>query len=170
VFATSLGFGMKELGPVGFFANQAPHIDMPFGIGKAISFLILGIELLSFCIKHGILAVRLLANMVAGHLVLLAIMGIAFGVHAASMHTGTWSMVAVISIAGTTALSFLELFVCFLQAYVFTFWQHCLSAVRFTIITDLSEVVGWLSCSSSLVFLFGTGLSRIVCFQENLLC
>jgi F-type H+-transporting ATPase subunit a len=121
VFATSLGFGMKELGPVGFFANQAPHIDMPFGIGKAISFLILGIELLSFCIKHGILAVRLLANMVAGHLVLLAIMGIAFGVHAASMHTGTWSMVAVISIAGTTALSFLELFVCFLQAYVFTF-------------------------------------------------
>ena len=106
---------------MGFFANQAPHIDMPFGIGKVFSFLILMIELLSFGIKHLILSVRLLANMVAGHLVLLAIMGIAFGAHAVSMHMGTWSLVAMISILGTTVLSFLELFVCFLQAYVFTF-------------------------------------------------
>lgn len=121
VFLTSFGFGVKELGPVGFFANQAPHIDMPFGIGKVFSFLILMIELLSFGIKHLILSVRLLANMVAGHLVLLAIMGIAFGAHAVSMHMGTWSLVAMISILGTTVLSFLELFVCFLQAYVFTF-------------------------------------------------
>lgn len=121
VFATSLFFGVKELGPVGFFTNMAPHIDMPFGIGKAISAAILVIEVASLIIKHAILSVRLLANMVAGHLVLLAIMGIAFGLHAVSMSTGTWSMVALLSITGTTLLSFLELFVCFLQAYVFTF-------------------------------------------------
>jgi F-type H+-transporting ATPase subunit a len=121
VFATSIGFGIKELGPVGFFANQAPEIDLPFGIGKLLSLFILAIELVSFCIKHAILAIRLLANMVAGHLVLLAIMGIAFGVQALTMHTGTWSVIAVVSILGTTLLSFLELFVCFLQAYVFTF-------------------------------------------------
>ena len=35
------------------------------------------------CIKHGVLAVRLLANMVAGHLVMLGIMGLAFGAEAA---------------------------------------------------------------------------------------
>jgi len=121
IIFTSLFFGMKELGVVGFFANQAPHIDLPFGVGKLMSLAILGIEVLSFGIKHGVLAIRLLANMVAGHLVLLAILGIAFGVHAVSMHTGTWSVVAIISILGTTVLSFLELFVCFLQAYVFTF-------------------------------------------------
>lgn len=121
VIVTSIAFGMKELGPVGFFANQAPHIDMPFGIGKVFSGLILLIEIVSFVIKHAILSVRLLANMVAGHLVLLAILGIAFGAHAATMQTGTWSMVALISILGTTILSFLELFVCFLQAFVFTF-------------------------------------------------
>jgi F-type H+-transporting ATPase subunit a len=121
VFATSLIFGIKELGAVGFFANMAPQIDLPFGLGKLISLVVLAIETFSLLIKHLILAVRLLANMVAGHLVLLAIMGIAFGLHAASMNFGTWSLVAVISILGTTALSFLELFVCFLQAYVFTF-------------------------------------------------
>ena len=121
IFATSLIFGIKELGAVGFFANMAPHVDLPFGLGKVISLLVLVIETLSLLIKHLVLAVRLLANMVAGHLVLLAIMGIAFGLHAASMNFGTWSIVAVVSILGTTALSFLELFVCFLQAYVFTF-------------------------------------------------
>ena len=37
-------------------------------------------------IKHGVLAVRLLANMVAGHLVILGIMGLAFGAEAAASY------------------------------------------------------------------------------------
>ncbi len=79
------------------------------------------IEAVSLLIKHGVLAVRLLANMVAGHLVLLGFMGIGFSAEAATMSDGTWSVAAVIAIVASTLLSFLELFVAFLQAYIFTF-------------------------------------------------
>ncbi|HEV3003298.1 MAG TPA: F0F1 ATP synthase subunit A, partial [Pirellulales bacterium] len=62
---------------------------------------------------------RLLANMAAGHLVLLAILGLIVAAAAAS--TGQWLLVATISVVGSTLFSVLELFVAFLQAYVFTF-------------------------------------------------
>jgi F-type H+-transporting ATPase subunit a len=71
-------------------------------------------------IKHGILAIRLLANMVAGHLVILGIMALAFGAHAANMHAGSWTALSVVAIFGTVVISLMELFVAFLQAYVFT--------------------------------------------------
>ena len=55
-------------------------------------------------------------------LVLLAIMGIAFSVEAAaSMANWQWAVAAPISILGSATLSLLELFVAFLQAYIFTF-------------------------------------------------
>ena len=61
------------------------------------------------------------ANMVAGHAVLLGIMGLAVGVHAYAMSTGAWGALAGASVLGMTALSVLEVFVAFLQAAVFTF-------------------------------------------------
>jgi F-type H+-transporting ATPase subunit a len=70
-------------------------------------------------IKHAVLAVRLLANMVAGHLVLLGIMGIIIA--SAEASHGMWATAAVVSVLGSTLFSCLELFVAFLQAYVFTF-------------------------------------------------
>ena len=74
---------MRKFGPLGFFLNQVPHMHLPFPIGLIIKPMILAIELLGLCIKHMVLAIRLLANMVAGHLVLLGIMGLAFGASAA---------------------------------------------------------------------------------------
>jgi F-type H+-transporting ATPase subunit a len=72
-----------------------------------------------------VLAIRLLANMVAGHLVLLGVMGLAFGASAAAAAVGQpdwkWGLSAVIAIIGATLLSLLELLVAFLQAYIFTF-------------------------------------------------
>ncbi len=59
--------------------------------------------------------------MVAGHAVLLGIMGLAVGVHAYAMSTGAWTALTGASLLGMTALSVLELFVAFLQAAVFTF-------------------------------------------------
>jgi F-type H+-transporting ATPase subunit a len=77
------------------------------------------IEVGGLFIRHGVLAVRLLANMVAGHVVLLSIMALAFSVTGAeSPH---WLLAAIISIIGSTLLCCLELFVAALQAYVFTF-------------------------------------------------
>ena len=117
-FLTVLVGGMFKFGPLGFWLNQVPHMDLPVYMFP-LKIGIWVIEVIGLLIKHGVLAVRLLANMVAGHLVLLAIMGMAFSLEGAS--SSNWYLTAVISILGTSLLSCLELFVALLQAYVFTF-------------------------------------------------
>jgi F-type H+-transporting ATPase subunit a len=124
-FTTGIAFGMKRFGFLGFFMNQIPSMSLPLPLALLIKPMLLAIELLGFCIKHAILAVRLLANMVAGHLVLLGMMGLAFG-SAAAMQFATapdwqWWLAATVSVTVSTAFSGLELFVAFLQAYIFTF-------------------------------------------------
>jgi F-type H+-transporting ATPase subunit a len=81
--------------------------------------MILAIEILGLCIKHFVLAVRLLANVMAGHLVLVVLLSfiVAAGTQMAVIHWG----VGIASVLGAAALSMLELFVAFLQAYIFTF-------------------------------------------------
>jgi F-type H+-transporting ATPase subunit a len=98
--------------------NQVPHMDLPWYMAP-IKVLIWAIEVVGLLIRHGVLAVRLLANMVAGHLVLLAILGLAVGVEGAL--SPSWLITAVISVLGSVCFSVLELFVAFLQAYVFVF-------------------------------------------------
>ncbi len=111
--------GMLKFGFFGFFANQVPSMDLPLPLAILLKPMIFAIELLGLCIKHLILAVRLLANMVAGHLVLLGIMGLISA--AATYSTGMWATVTGISVVSCTLFSLLELFVAFLQAYIFTF-------------------------------------------------
>jgi len=118
-FATVVSAGMMKFGPLGFFANQVPRMDLPLPLAIVLKPMIFAIEMLGLLIKHGILAVRLLANMVAGHLVLLGIMGLITA--AASATLGTWATVTSISVVGSSLFSLLELFVAFLQAYIFTF-------------------------------------------------
>jgi F-type H+-transporting ATPase subunit a len=121
IFAVGLTLGIRHFGVMGYLKNLAPSLGLPAYLAVFIVPLVWLIEALSLLIKHLILGVRLLANMVAGHLVLLGFMGIGFGVHAVSMSTGSWSVAAVIAIFASTMLSFLELFVAFLQAYILTF-------------------------------------------------
>jgi F-type H+-transporting ATPase subunit a len=111
--------GMLKFGFLGFFANQVPTMDLPLPLAILLKPMIFAIEMLGLCIKHLILAVRLLANMVAGHLVLLGIMGLISA--AATYSTGLWATVTGISVVSCTLFSLLELFVAFLQAYIFTF-------------------------------------------------
>jgi F-type H+-transporting ATPase subunit a len=111
--------GMLKFGFLGFFANQVPSMDLPLPLAILLKPMIFAIEMLGLCIKHLILAVRLLANMVAGHLVLLGIMGLISA--AASYSMGMWATVTGISVVSCTLFSVLELFVAFLQAYIFTF-------------------------------------------------
>ncbi|MFM7185834.1 MAG: F0F1 ATP synthase subunit A [Planctomycetota bacterium] len=118
-FLTVILAGMKKFGVVGFFTNQVPAMDLPLPLAIVLKPMIFGIEMLGLCIKHLILAVRLLANMVAGHLVLLGIMGLISA--AAAYSTGLWATVTGISVVSCTLFSLLELFVAFLQAYIFTF-------------------------------------------------
>ena len=119
-FATTLIAGMFKFGPVGFWLNQVPSMDLPLPLAILLKPMIFAIELLGLCIKHAILAVRLFANMVAGHLVVLAVLGLIAGV-ASEPFLGSYGIVSFISVLGSTAFYCLELFVAFLQAYVFTF-------------------------------------------------
>jgi F-type H+-transporting ATPase subunit a len=83
------------------------------------------IEVIGLVIMHFVLAVRLMANMFAGHLVLAVLVAFVAAIaahpsvtsYASPMFVG----VSLSSILGATALSLLELFVAFLQAYIFTF-------------------------------------------------
>lgn len=121
VFVIGTTMGIRKFGVAGYLKNLSPSLGLPIYLAIPIVPLVWVIEAASLLIKHVILAVRLLGNMVAGHLVLLGFMGIGFGVHAVSMSTTSWGLAAVISIVAATLLSFLELFVAFLQAYIFTF-------------------------------------------------
>jgi F-type H+-transporting ATPase subunit a len=116
-FSTVIFSGMAKLGPVGFWVGQVPHMDLPPVLAIFLKPMIFFIEVLGLCIKHFILAMRLLANMMAGHLVLAVILAFI----AASATSFAWWAVAPASVVGAVALSLLELFVAFLQAYIFTF-------------------------------------------------
>jgi F-type H+-transporting ATPase subunit a len=116
-FGTVVFTGMSKLGPVGFWTGLVPHMELPLVLAILLKPMIFAIEVLGLVIKHFILAVRLLANMFAGHLVLAVIVAFI----AATAGQTIWYVVTPASVFGATALSMLELFVAFLQAYLFTF-------------------------------------------------
>ena len=111
--------GMKKFGLVKFWTGQVPHMELPLVMAILIKPMIFVIEILGMFIKHFVLSIRLLANMFAGHLVLAVILG--FIVMALESHVAVWSGVMLSSVFGATMLSLLELFVAFLQAYIFAF-------------------------------------------------
>jgi len=69
------------------------------------------VEILGLFTKPFALTVRLFANMVAGHFVILALLGLIFAI-------SVW--VFPVSVALALAIFMLELFVAFVQAYIFT--------------------------------------------------
>ena len=74
-------------------------------------------EVVGLFMKHIVLAIRLFANMFAGHLVLavlLAFIGVTF-------ESGLVYLVAPGAVGVSVAVNMLEIFVAFLQAYIFTF-------------------------------------------------
>lgn len=78
------------------------------------------VELIGFLAKTFALAVRLFANMVAGHLLLAVLLGFILAAGTAS-GAGMGLAIAVPVILGSVAINMLELFVAFLQAFIFTF-------------------------------------------------
>jgi F-type H+-transporting ATPase subunit a len=79
--------------------------------------LLLVLEIIGLVIRYAVLAIRLLANMFGGHLGLAIIMGFIPAMAGSLL----WLGVAPATVIGATAISMLELFVAFLQAYVFSF-------------------------------------------------
>jgi F-type H+-transporting ATPase subunit a len=113
------GAAIAKMGPIHYVKSQWPPIDVPW-LGPVLSLAIFVIEFFSSIIKSFVLAVRLFANMFAGHMVLATILLFIVTVGNAGF-SGLWVMVTGFSVLGVVALSLLELFVAFLQAYIFTF-------------------------------------------------
>ncbi len=116
-FLVVIGAGVQKLGPAGMIKSFVPQMDLSPGLKIFLIPMIFVIEVFGMLIKHCVLAVRLLANMMGGHVVLAVIMAFI----AASAQSLLWWVVTPTSVFGATALSMLELFVAFLQAYIFTF-------------------------------------------------
>lgn len=108
VFLVSIVLRFKAKGFVGFFGSYIPP-----GVPWWVLFLFVPIELISQVMKPFSLAVRLFANMTAGHLLLLTIAGFTVLYKSA--------IITAISVGGTIAILLFELFVDFIQAYVFAF-------------------------------------------------
>ncbi len=98
--------GMKALGPFKFFTNMIPK-----GAPLPIGLIILGIELFGFFIKAFALCLRLFANMIAGHIVILALLILIFLLH---------PIASLFSVPLALFINILEILVALIQALVFT--------------------------------------------------
>lgn len=105
--------GLKYHGIIGFLKSFVPS-----GTPGWLVPLIFPLEVLSLIIKVCVLAIRLFANMFAGHLVLLCLLLLIFILGQANMFAGIGSSIPAMGLE--IFMTFLELLVAFLQAYVFT--------------------------------------------------
>jgi len=110
--------GMRSLGFKGYMKTifYLPP-GLPGGVGGALLKVLLlvvmtPIELIGKLAKPFALAVRLFANMTSGHVLVLALLGLTFLFQS--------YMVGILASALATGVMLLELFVAFLQAFVFT--------------------------------------------------
>jgi F-type H+-transporting ATPase subunit a len=106
--------GMISQGPIKFWVSLVPH-----GVPLWLLPLIFPLELIGLFIKPIALTVRLTANMIGGHLVLLSFLGLVF-FFGSSVGTGVGLAVAPVSIAMSVFIMIIEGFVVLLQAYIFT--------------------------------------------------
>jgi F-type H+-transporting ATPase subunit a len=103
--------GIRHQGFFGYFKNSA----IPPGVPKLILPLVAFIELLGILITRPFaLAVRLFANMLAGHLLLVTFAVITQALFASTILGGALPLALLIFLMG------FELLVAFLQAYIFT--------------------------------------------------
>jgi F-type H+-transporting ATPase subunit a len=104
--------GMRALGPVGYMRTIVYwNNELPLMMRIPMALIMTPVELLGKLTKPFALAVRLMANMTAGKIVMFAILGLIF------MFGSYW--IAVGPVLMVVALSFLKIFVAILQAYVF---------------------------------------------------
>lgn len=109
--------GMRELGFKGYMGTIFYAPPGLSGVGKALMLLIMTpVELLGKFTKPFALMIRLFANMTAGHTLVLSLIGMIFVF--SHLALGKFA-IAGASMAMVTAIMVLELFVAFLQAFIF---------------------------------------------------
>ncbi|CAA9471911.1 MAG: ATP synthase F0 sector subunit a, partial [uncultured Solirubrobacteraceae bacterium] len=91
--------------------------DLPIVMRVLMAIIMSPVEMVGKITKPFALAIRLFANMTAGHIVVLALIGLFFGFVGTSLTPG--SIVAIAPLLMAVAIMILELFVAFLQAFIF---------------------------------------------------
>lgn len=109
-----IGMGIKKQGFVGYFTHLVPK-----GIPLWLYPILFPIELIGLVTKAFALCIRLFANMLGGHIVILSFISFIFIFGSFGLVYGLG--VAPISIVLVLFMMMLELFVAFLQAYIFVF-------------------------------------------------
>lgn len=107
--------GVRELGLGGYLKHLtggAPAFVWP---------ILIPVEIAGIFIKPIALAIRLFANMTAGHILVAALLGFIGLALSGGLNTLLAGTITLVSGAGVVAIYFLELFVAFLQAFVFMF-------------------------------------------------
>ena len=103
----------------GLLTNGLAYVKHFFMGPFPINLLIALLEVIGLFAKSFALAVRLFANMMAGHILLsVLLMFVAMAFSAGAL---IGSLVAIPVVLGSVAINMLELFVAFLQAFIFTF-------------------------------------------------
>jgi len=100
-------FGIKNNGLIGHFKALVPS-----GVPVFLIPLMFIIELMGLIAKHFALIIRLFANMIAGHIVFFAFLGLIM------IFKSVW--ISPLSVGFAVFVDLLEILVAFIQAYVFT--------------------------------------------------
>ncbi len=112
--------GVKEMGLKDYFGHMTGGLKFSIPFLPVIC-LIFIIEFAGTFIKPIALAIRLFANMTAGHILVAVLLGFAADGFFQSDSVVIGLPVGILSSLGVIAIYFLELFVAFLQAFVFMF-------------------------------------------------
>jgi len=94
------------------------HIFNPPGVPLGVKFILVPVEFISVFIKPFALIIRLFANMVAGHIIIICLISLIFIFGNMNKYAG-WGT-APFSIAFTIFIYLIEVLVAFLQAFIFT--------------------------------------------------
>jgi F-type H+-transporting ATPase subunit a len=94
------------------------HIFNPPGVPLGVKFILVPVEFISVFIKPFALIIRLFANMVAGHIIIICLISLIFIFGNMNKFAG-WGT-APFSIAFTVFIYLIEVLVAFLQAFIFT--------------------------------------------------
>ncbi len=96
------------------------HIFNPPGVPGWVKIILVPIEFLGIFIKPVALMIRLFANITAGHIIIISLVGLIFIFGKAGESLGAGLGASIVAIPFAIFMSFLELLVAFLQAFIFT--------------------------------------------------
>lgn len=106
VFVLTVAINLYRHGLVGFLKKF-----LPAGVPKAAAVIVVPIEIISWLAKPLSLAIRLFANMLVGHALIFVFIGLQM--------TVAWFLIPL-PLVGAVVMSCFEIFVSFIQAFIFT--------------------------------------------------